>query len=51
MLRFLGTQSQPNGTRFLNFAEDKRGVYYLFRPLSYADEFFTGMGSHLEPHQ
>ncbi len=26
-------------------------LYYLWRPLSYADKALTGRGSHLGPHQ
>ena len=30
---------------------DKVFIYYLFRPLSYFDEKFTGMNFHIGPHR
>ena len=51
MLRFLFVAPHTDGQQYVIFPEEKPILYYAFRPLSYADEHFTGMRSHLGPHQ
>ena len=42
MLRFLFVGTHTDGRQYLIFPEEKPALYYAFRPLSYADEHFTG---------
>jgi hypothetical protein len=39
-----------DGSAYVLFPEDATWLYYLFRPLSYADGMLTGVGTHLGPH-
>ena len=51
MLRLLFTESHTDELDYVIFPKDKPVLYYVFRPLSYADEYLTDMRSHLGPHQ
>lgn len=51
MLRFLFVETHTDGQSYVIFPKDKPALYYLFQPLSYGDEQFTGMRCHLGPHQ
>ena len=50
MLRFLFAETHTTGDNYVIFPEKKRILYFGFRPMSYADEYLTGMKSHLGPH-
>lgn len=51
MLRFLFVSTHTDGMNYVVFPDEKPALYYAFRPLSYADEYLTGMRCHLGPHQ
>jgi hypothetical protein len=51
MLRFLFVSTHTDGHDYVVFPKERSGLYYAFRPLSYADEHLTGMRSHLGPHR
>lgn len=42
---------ERDGRAYVIFPTDKIYLYYLYRPLSYADGKLTGMGFHIGPHQ
>lgn len=50
MLRFLFTETHTDGLNYVIFPEGKPLLYYAFRPISYGDEYLTGMKCHLGPH-
>ena len=50
MLRFLFVEAHTTGENYLIFPKDKPLLYWAFRPMSYADEYLTGMKCHLGPH-
>lgn len=51
MLRFLFVEAHSDGQSYLIFPSEKPALYYAFRPLSYADQYLTGMRCHLGPHR
>ncbi|MGJ8725296.1 MAG: hypothetical protein ACSHYB_12120 [Roseibacillus sp.] len=51
MLRLLFVATHTDGLQYVIFPKEKPALYYVFRPLSYADEHFTGMRCHLGPHR
>jgi hypothetical protein len=42
---------ERDGKAYVIFPSDKVFVYYLFRPLTYADGEITGMRFHIGPHR
>jgi hypothetical protein len=40
-----------DGRAYVIFPARAPAVYYLYRPLSYADAALTGTGSHVGPHR
>lgn len=36
---------------YVMFPESPIALYYVYRPLSYIDQYVTGMRSHIGPHQ
>ncbi|HEX8694675.1 MAG TPA: hypothetical protein VF746_19780 [Longimicrobium sp.] len=42
---------ERDGRAYVIFPAGAPALYYLYRPLSYADAALTGTGSHLGPHR
>ena len=42
---------ERDGRAYVIFPAGAPVLYYLYRPLSYADAALTGTGSHLGPHR
>lgn len=42
---------EQDGNSYVIYPREPIAVYYLFRPLSYADAYLTGMRIHIGPHQ
>ena len=42
---------ETDGNSYVIYPSEPIAIYYLFRPLSYADAYLTGMRTHIGPHQ
>jgi hypothetical protein len=40
-----------DGREYVIYPAGARSLYYLFRPVAYADQMLTGTGAHIGPHQ
>lgn len=40
-----------DNTTYVIYPTNPLAFYYVYRPLAYVDGLFTGIGSHIGPHQ
>ena len=51
VLRTVNAEPNPaDGETYVMYREDQRWRYMLFRPMAYADDWLTGMRTHIGPH-